>query len=218
MINSVASSADESMPRGATAVAANASVRLPQLDRWLLFAALALLTLGLLIVASASMPLAYSHTNQPFFYLIHQVAYIGAGLLFAALALQIPVETWRRQAPVLLLIAIGLLLLVLAPGIGREVNGSTRWLSLGVVNVQVSEAAKLFALIYLASYLQRHGAALRSSTMAMLRPLLVLGLLAVLLLLEPDFGTAVVMLTTALGMLFLAGVNVWRFAALQGLV
>ena len=64
-------------------------------------------------------------------------------------------ETWRRQAPVLLLTAIGLLLLVLMPSIGREVNGSTRWLSLGVVNVQVSEAAKLFALIYLASYL--HG-------------------------------------------------------------
>ncbi|HYQ90706.1 MAG TPA: putative lipid II flippase FtsW [Candidatus Competibacteraceae bacterium] len=206
------------MPRGATAVMPKESIRLPQLDRWLLFAALALLTLGLLMVASASMPLAYSHTHQPFFYLIRQAAYVGAGLLFAALAIQIPIETWWRQAPVLLLTAIGLLLLVLMPGIGREVNGSTRWLSLGVVNVQVSEAAKLFALIYLASYLQRHGAALCSSTMAMIRPLLVLGLLAVLLLLEPDFGTAVVMLATALGMLFLAGVNVWRFAALQGLV
>src|SRR5512144_3330889 len=217
-MSNVASAVNESMPQGATAVAATESIRLPDLDRWLLFAALALLTLGLLMVASASMPLAASHTHQPFFYLIHQAAYVGAGLLFAALTLQIPVETWRRQAAVLLLTAIGLLLLVLMPGIGREVNGSTRWLSLGVVNVQVSEAAKLFALIYLASYLQRHGAALRRSTMAMIRPLLVLGLLAVLLLLEPDFGTAVVMLATALGMLFLAGVHVWRLAALQALV
>src|SRR5512143_2115538 len=156
-MSNVAPAADEFMPRGATTVVAKETIRLPELDRWLLFAALALLTLGLLMVASASMPLAYSHTNQPFFYLIRQAAYIGAGLLFAALALQIPIETWRRQAPVLLLTAIGLLLLVLLPGIGREVNGSTRWLSLGVVNVQVSEAAKLFALIYLASYLQRHG-------------------------------------------------------------
>ena len=205
-------------PRGATAVAAMDTIRLPELDRWLLFAALALLTLGLLMVASASMPLASSHTNQPFYYLIRQAAYVSTGLLFGVLALQIPVETWRRNAPGLLLAAIGLLLLVLVPGVGREVNGSTRWLSLGLVNVQVSEAAKLFALIYLASYLQRHGAALQSSTMAMLRPLLVLGMLAVLLLLEPDFGTAVVMLATALGMLFLAGVNVWRFTALQGLV
>ena len=218
MMNPVASYHDEAAPRGATAVAAKESIRLPELDRWLLFAALALLTLGLLMVASASMPLASSHTNQPFYYLIRQAVYVATGLLLGGLALQIPVETWRRHAPGLLLAAIGLLLLVLVPGIGREVNGSTRWISLGLVNVQVSEAAKLFALIYLASYLQRHGAALQSSTMAMIRPLLVLGMLAVLLLLEPDFGTAVVMLATALGMLFLAGVNVWRFTALQGLV
>jgi len=218
MMNPVASYHDEAAPRGATAVAAMDTIRLPELDRWLLFAALALLTLGLLMVASASMPLASSHTNQPFYYLIRQAVYVSAGLLLGGLALQIPVETWRRNAPGLLLAAIGLLLLVLVPGIGREVNGSTRWISLGLVNVQVSEAAKLFALIYLASYLQRHGATLQSSTMAMLRPLLVLGLLAVLLLLEPDFGTVVVMLATALGMLFLAGVNIWRFTALQGLV
>ena len=205
-------------PHGATAAAVPEPLRLPELDRWLLFAALALLTLGLLMVASASMPQAARHTQQPFYYLLRQAAYSGVGLLAAALALQLPIDAWRRQAPVLLLTAIGLLLLVLLPGVGREVNGSTRWLSLGVVNVQVSEAAKLFALIYLASYLQRHGAALRRSTMAMLRPLLVLGLLAVLLLLEPDFGTAVVLLATALGLLFLAGVNIWRFAALQGLV
>ncbi|MFO1430377.1 MAG: putative lipid II flippase FtsW [Candidatus Competibacteraceae bacterium] len=217
-MSTIVSATGDSLPRGASTVATQETLRLPELDRWLLFAALALLTLGLLMVTSASMPQAASHTHQPFFYLIRQAAYIGTGLLFAALALQVPVDTWRRQAPLLLLTAIGLLLLVLLPGIGREVNGSTRWLSLGVVNVQVSEAAKLFALIYLASYLQRHAAALRRSTMAMLRPLLVLGLLAVLLLLEPDFGTAVVMLATALGMLFLAGVNIWRFAALQGLV
>jgi cell division protein FtsW len=189
-----------------------------QLDPWLLFSGLALLALGLLMVTSASIPLASNKANQHFYYLIRQGIYIGSGLLFAAAALQLPVETWRRSAPGLLLTAIGLLLLVLIPGIGKEVNGSTRWIALGPLNVQVSEAAKLFALIYVASYLQRHGTALQTSTMAMLRPLMVLGVLAVLLLLEPDFGTAVVMLATALGMLFLAGVNIWRFAALQGLV
>ena len=189
-----------------------------QLDPWLLFSGLALLALGLLMVTSASIPLASNKLDQPFYYLIRQGIYIGSGLLFAAAALQLPVETWRRSAPGLLLAAIGLLLLVLIPGIGKEVNGSTRWLALGPLNVQVSEAAKLFALIYVASYLQRHGTVLQTSTMAMLRPLMVLGVLAVLLLLEPDFGTAVVMLATALGMLFLAGVNIWRFAALQGLV
>jgi cell division protein FtsW len=195
-----------------------ASRRLWVLDPWLLFSGLALLALGLLMVTSASMPLASSKADQPFYYLLRQGIYVGSGLLFAAFALQVPVDTWRRSAPGLLLTAMGLLLLVLLPGVGREVNGSTRWVVLGPLNVQVSEPAKLFALIYVASYLQRHGAALQTSTMAMLRPLLVLGVLAVLLLLEPDFGTAVVMLATALGMLFLAGVNIWRFASLQGLV
>ncbi len=190
---------------------------LPGLDLWLLFAGLALLALGLLMVGSASIPLAAAK-GQPFYYLIRQSIFVGIGLLFATAAMQVPVVTWQRSAPGLLLGAVALLLLVLIPGIGKEVNGSTRWIGLGPINVQVSEAAKLFALIYLASYLQRHGAALQASTMAMLRPLMVFGVLAVLMLLEPDFGTAAVMLATALGMLFLAGVNIWRFAALQGLV
>lgn len=191
-------------------------IALPPLDGWLLTAGLLLLALGLLMVGSASMPIADNRTGQPFYYLIRQSAYIGGALFVAALAFHVPVAVWQRQGPTLLFAAIALLILVLIPGIGREVNGSSRWISLGIMNVQVSEIAKLFAFIYVAGYLQRHGEALRTSMMAMLRPIMVLGVLALLLLLEPDFGASAVMMATALGMVFLAGVNIWQFAGLQG--
>ena len=191
-------------------------VQLPVLDPWLLCAGLFLLALGLLMVASASMPIADDKTGQPFYYLIRQGIASGLGLIMALVAFQVPANTWNRWGPVLLLAAMGLLILVLIPGIGKEVNGSTRWISLGAMNIQVSEIAKLFALVYIAGYLQRHGDALRTSIMAMIRPMMVLAVLAMLLLIEPDFGAAVVLMATALGMVFLAGVNIWQFAALQG--
>jgi cell division protein FtsW len=193
---------------------------LPFPDPWVLIAALLLLTLGLLMVASASMPTADAKTGQPFYFLFRQGAYVGAGLLTASIVFQIPMARWQRASPLLLLIAIGLLVLVLVPHIGKEVNGSMRWIRLGPFNIQVSEIAKFFALIYIASYLKRHGAALqtthfRTSVLALFRPMAVLAVLAVLLLLEPDFGSVVVLMATALGMVFLAGVNLWQFGALQ---
>ncbi len=186
------------------------------LDLWLIFAGLGLLALGLLMVTSASLPLATDKLGQPLYFLAHQGANISAGLALAIFTFYVPTTIWARNAPLLLLIAIGLLLLVLIPGIGKEVKGSVRWIPIGPVNIQVSEPAKLFALIYVAGYLQRHSAALQTSLKTMLFPLLVLAVLVILLLLEPDFGTAVVLLATALGMLFLVGVNIWRFATLQG--
>ncbi len=187
-------------------------------DPWLLLSALLLLVLGLVMMTSASMPRAESATGQPFYFFYRQSAYVAVGLLVGAAALWVPLTTWYRRGPLLLLLAVGLLVLVLIPGVTQAINGSHRWLNLGPVNVQVSEIAKLCALIFVAGYLQRHGAELRVQTMAMVRPLLVLGCLTLLLLLEPDFGAAVVLLATALGMIFLAGVSLWRFAALQAVV
>ena len=186
----------------------------------LLIPALLLLALGLLMVASASMPTADAKTGQPFYFLFRQSAYVGVGLLAASMVFQIPLARWRRASPLLLLAAIVLLALVLVPGIGKEVNGSMRWIAIGPINIQVSEIAKLFALVYVAGYLKRHGAELqtadfRTSALALFRPMAVLAVLAVLLLLEPDFGSVVVLMATALGMVFLAGVNLWQFGALQ---
>ena len=188
------------------------------LDPWLLFAGLLLLALGLLMVASASIAVADERTGQPFYYLIRQGIFIGVGLILSLLAFQLPPEIWQRNRSLLLFAAVGLLVIVLIPGIGREVNGSSRWIDLRFMNVQASEPAKLFALVYLAGYLERHREALQTSMMAMIRPILVLGLLAILLLLEPDFGAVVVLMGTALGLVFLAGVNIWQFTALQGVM
>ncbi|NJN47677.1 MAG: putative lipid II flippase FtsW [Candidatus Competibacteraceae bacterium] len=170
------------------------------------------------MVTSASMPLAEAQLNQPFYFLIRQGIFMGIGILAAMVVLQISLERWYRYGPWLLLLVVALLLLVLLPGIGKEVKGSSRWISLGPVNLQPSELAKLFVLVYAAGYLQRHRIALRHSLEAMIRLLIVLAGVALLLLLEPDFGTTVVLLGTVLGIVFLAGVNLWRFATLQGLV
>lgn len=190
---------------------------LPLPDFWLLGAGLLLLAFGLLMVASASMPSADAKTGQPFYFLIRQSIYVTLGLAAGFGAFQVPIALWLRAGPSLLLAAVGLLIVVLIPGIGKEVNGSTRWINMGLMNVQVSEVAKLFSLIYIAGFLQRHHEALRRNILTMVRPMLVLAVLAMLLLLEPDFGAAVVLIAAALGMVFLAGVNFWQFGLLQAL-
>ena len=192
---------------------------LPFPDPWILMAGLLLLALGLLMVTSASMPMADRQTGQPFYFLIRQGAFVLIGLLAAGLVFQVPLTRWRRLGPMLLVAAMGLLVLVLSPGIGKEVNGSMRWIGFGPINIQVSELAKLFTLVYIASYLKRHSTELQNanfgtSALALLRPMAVLAVLAVLLLLEPDFGSVVVLMATAMGMIFLAGVNLWQFGTL----
>jgi cell division protein FtsW len=192
---------------------------LPFPDPWILIASLLLLSIGLMMVTSASMPIADRQTGQPFYFLIRQGAFALIGLIAAGLVFQIPLARWRRLGPMLLMAAFGLLVLVLIPGVGKEVNGSMRWIGLGPINIQVSEMAKLFTLIYVADYLKRHGGDLQTanfqtSALALLRPIAVLGVLAVLLLLEPDFGSVVVLMATAMGMVFLAGVNLWQFGTL----
>lgn len=191
---------------------------LPRPDPWLLWAGFVLMSLGLLMVTSASMPQAQEKFGEPFYFLWRQGVFMGIGLLLATLLYQLPLQFWQNSGPFLLILGIGLLTVVLIPGIGKEVNGSMRWIMVGPITLQPSEPAKLFAIIYLAGYLQRHSLAIQISTMAIVRPLVMLGGLAILLLLEPDFGTAVVLLSTALGMIFLAGVNIWRFLGLQGVI
>ncbi len=198
-------------------------VKLPFPNHWILISALLLLALGLLMVASASIPIGADPNighDQPFFFLIRQSAFVLVGLLGASIIFQVPIVRWRRTGPLLLLAAVGLLMVVLVPGIGKEINGSIRWIGVGPINIQVSEIAKLLAIIYVSGYLERHGNELQlidftTSFLALVRPIGVLAILAVLLLLEPDFGSVVVLMATALGMVFLAGVNLWHFGVFQ---
>lgn len=188
------------------------------LDAVIVFASAVLIVLGLVMVASASMPLAQTHYDNPFHYLNRQLIALVLGIVAGCIVLQVPAITWYRLAPLLLLASIMLLVAVLLPGIGREVNGSSRWINMGPMNLQVSELAKLGVLVYAASYLQRHSESLKHSFATMLRLLCILAVVALLLLLEPDFGATVVLGATVLGMVFLAGIKIGRFVLLQGLV
>jgi cell division protein FtsW len=187
---------------------------LPPLDLVLIAAVTALLSIGVVMVASASMPVAERLGVGTFHFAIRQGIYLGMGLLFGLLALRVRMAVWERGSLACILFAILLLLIVLLPGIGMEVNGSTRWINLLVFRLQVSEPAKLLALIYMAGYLVRHGDQVRYTGAGFLKPLGLLVVVAMLLLLEPDFGATVVLMTTALVMMFMAGVRLWKFGAL----
>ena len=130
---------------------------------------------------------------------------------------------WSNVGPLMLLLGLALLLVVLVPGIGHTVNGSTRWLRIGAINLQVSEPVRLCLMIYLAGYLVRHNKSLREQFTGFLRPMMILSLACGLLLAEPDFGAAIVLLATALAMLFVAGARFRDFfiffsAAVIGMV
>lgn len=181
-------------------------------DRILLLVTLTLMAFGLILVFSASMPEAAKNFNNPYHYLIRHSVYLLLSFICAAVVLHVPSERWHQGSFLLLLGALVLLVLVLA--IGRKVNGSTRWLSLGPINVQAAEPAKLFFFCYLASYLVRRYDQVREQVWGFAKPLGVFGLIAIMLLAQPDLGTVVVMLVTTMGMLFLAGARLWQFITL----
>ena len=184
----------------------------PKYDLFIMTVVLALLGLGLVMVGSSSVGIADRDFGAPFHYLLRQSMFVGIGLAAAWLVVQIPLRMWEQSGPALLL--AGFLLLVLVLVVGREVNGSTRWLSLGPVNMQVSEFFKLFMVIYLAGYIQRHEDEIRTSVAGFLKPMALLGAACLLLLLEPDFGAAAVLTVTVLGVMFLAGVRWWLFGVM----
>jgi cell division protein FtsW len=184
------------------------------IDRWdysLLASAVFLAGLGLVMVASASISIAAREVSDPLYFFWRQAAYLGLSLALGGITLGIPTRIWQRLGPVLLVLGIVLLALLLLPGVGREVNGSTRWMKFGTLNLQPSEVMKLFLVVYLAGYLVRRTEEVRSRLGGFLKPVLLLSMIAALLLLEPDYGATVVLFATALGMMFLAGVPLMIF-------
>ena len=177
-----------------------------RIDKLLLGATIALLFLGLVMVTSASISLADRLTAEPFYYLWRQLLSLSIGLALAGFAIAQPLAWWEKQGPLLLALGTLLLGLVLIDGIGHRINGAQRWIRLGGLTVQPSELIKLFTIIYLAGYLVRRSAEVRNVIRGFIKPIVLLVVIAGLLLAEPDFGTVVVLFTTALGMLFLGGV------------
>ncbi|APE02819.1 putative lipid II flippase FtsW [Alteromonas mediterranea] len=181
-------------------------------DVTLILIALALMSIGVIIVTSASMPVADRLHDNPFYFAIRHGIYIVGAIIAAMIVLNLPMQFWRMTNPYLLLAAIVLLLAVLV--VGRTVNGSTRWLAIGPITIQAAEPAKLFFFAYLAGYLVRRYEEVTENLKGFLKPLVVFFVLAMLLLLQPDLGTVVVMFATTIGLLFLAGARLWQFFAL----
>jgi cell division protein FtsW len=181
------------------------------LDRRLLWAVIILASIGWLMVTSASMDWAERQFGNNLYISLRHGIYLALGALTAFVTMYVPLAWVRKMSGVLILLSLVSLLMVVIPGIGREVNGSMRWMSLGFMNVQPSEFAKITTVLYMASYLDRRRIEVQSRWSGFIKPLMVLALLAVLLLLEPDFGAVVVLMLASLALLFLGGVKAGQF-------
>lgn len=188
-----------------------------ELDPVLIWSALGLMLLGLVMVYSSSIAIAEGSrftAYQSHFFLVRHALFLAIGIAAGLVAFQLPMAQWQRFAPALFVAGVALLIVVLVPGLGREVNGAQRWLSLGPVNLQPSELMKVFAALYAADYTVRKLDAMGSFRRGFLPMMSVILLVGALLLREPDFGAFVVITAIAFGVLFLGGVNVRVFALL----
>ncbi len=172
---------------------------------------LCLVMVGLIAISSASVEYADWHFSNPWFHTQRHLVYMAIALVGATAVYRIPLQFWEDTGWVWLFIALALLILVLIPGIGREVNGSQRWLPLGPFTLQPSEFAKMAMVIYLAGYMVRREHEVRHQWQGFLKPMAVLFAATLLLMVEPDFGATVIVVGTAFGMLFLAGVKLGHF-------
>ncbi len=180
------------------------------LNLWLL-----LMSIGLVMVASASIAFAAANYQGDAWYFARRHGiFLMMGFCLSLFVVCIPMSVWQRYSGYLLILTLALLVIVLIPGIGKKVNGSQRWLSLGFMSIQVSEIAKFCAVVYFASFFARRYQELHAGLQGFLKPLMVLGLMALLLLLEPDFGSSVVLCATVFAMMFIAGVRLWHFLLL----
>ncbi|MBK1699677.1 putative lipid II flippase FtsW [Thiococcus pfennigii] len=188
------------------------------LDYGLLACVVGLLGLGVVMVASASMPLSERLYDDPLHVLVRHGIALSLALAAGLTAYAVPTAGWERARTALLLVGVALLVLVLVPGVGHTVNGATRWIPLGPLNLQSSEFMKLFAIIYVSGYLVRHSEAVTGSVMGFVRPMVLVGLVCALIIAQPDFGTVAVIMATVIGLLFLGGVQARHFVVLVTLV
>ncbi|MEM9171766.1 MAG: putative lipid II flippase FtsW [Pseudomonadota bacterium] len=181
-------------------------------DRLLVVLVLCLIAVGLISLTSASVHVATTEFGSPWFYLIRQCHALILGLIGALVLCLIPMRTWFTLSFLVLLFSLALLVLVLIPGFGFEANGATRWVSIAGINVQVSEPARVAMILYIASYAVRQQENLQSEFVGFAKPVMVLTMAATLLLLQPDFGAAAVLIATSFALLFAAGARLRDFS------
>tara|TARA_R110002167_G_scaffold39755_1_gene122598 strand:- start:804 stop:2045 length:1242 start_codon:yes stop_codon:yes gene_type:complete len=184
------------------------------LDSLMMAVTCLLLVTGLIMIASASIDIAEARSGNAFHYVTRHGIFIALGLIAALFVYQLPTNWWQKSGWMALSAALFLLTLVLIPGIGKEVNGSVRWIGFGSLNLQPSEIAKLFLVTYLAGYLVRRRDEVVASWWGFAKPMMVLFVAALLLLAEPDFGATVVIGSAFLGMIFLSGAKIGQFILL----
>lgn len=182
-----------------------------RVDPQIFYCVLALLVIGVTMMTSTTVEMAYRDYGDPFFLMKKQGVFLLLGMFCIFLLSNIRLVFWERVGPLLLIVALAALVLVLVPGIGRSVNGSSRWLALGPISLQVSEFAKIATIIYLAGYITRHEPSVQTSFRGFLNPVAVLAVIVALLVMEPDFGSAVVFVATVFIMLYLGGVKFSQF-------
>ncbi len=184
-------------------------------DRSLIWLSLGLMLVGLVMVTSASIPVSTRLVDEPFYFAYRQGIYLIIAIVIAGIVMMIPLSRWQQFSVPMLFVSMALLLAVLL--VGSSVNGATRWLPLGIINLQPAEIAKFSTALFLAGYLVRRHHEVRETFVGFFKPLVVFVLLAVLLLAQPDLGSVIVMFVITVGMLFIAGAKVWQFFVLMGL-
>jgi cell division protein FtsW len=187
-------------------------------DWWLFFVSFALLSLGYVMVVSASLHLGVKMSGNSMYYPLRQLIHIVAGLVVGLGVVLTPLKVWERNGAILFFFGLFMLVLVLVPGIGIRVNGSSRWISLMGVRIQASELMKLVSVIYIAGYVDRHQKNVQQAVFSLVKPLILFAIACALLLLEPDFGSSVVIITLVMGVMYLAGARLGQFAILIILV
>ena len=175
------------------------------LDPWLAVSALALASIGVVMVSSSSIAIAEEMHVGPFYFLTKHLIFLVLGSSLGWVAYRVDLEWLKQYSQVMILGGFVLLLLVFLPGIGVTVKGARRWINLGLANFQAVEAVKLFLIVYLAGYFVRHQETLQHSLLGVIKPLVVAGALIGLLLAQPDFGGALLLMAIAGGMVWLAG-------------
>ena len=188
------------------------------IDYFLLFICCSLLVIGYVMVVSSSLHLGEKILNNSMHYPLKQLIHIVIGVFVAIGVALVPLTFWEKTGPWMFIAGLVLLVFVLVPGVGVKVNGSIRWISLGGLRIQVSEIVKFVSVIYMAGYVTRHQEELQQSTYGLVKPLFMFSIACVLLLLEPDFGSAVVILCIAMGVMYLSGARLWQFLVLIAIV
>jgi cell division protein FtsW len=183
-------------------------------DPLLVIVSVSLLAIGYVMMASSSLHLGIKETGNSFYYPIRQSLHIALGLILGICVALTPIRVWEKSGQWLFIFGILLLIVVLVPGLGVKVNGSTRWLSIFGMRVQISEVVKFFSVIYMAGYVTRHQESIRKSIFALFKPIILFSGACILLLMEPDFGSAVVIMIIAMGIMFLAGARLSPFIIL----